>query len=106
MDDKHQLNQLGAAISFTMLSLFCREIFVLHANWSGKFLFLVVLFWGFLISISYNAILTSVLTYSTPKFIGSLEEILISPDYTILFRASGTTRGYFENAPDNSTGNI
>jgi len=105
VDDKYQSNCLAAAFSFTMLSLAGRESCVLEANRSGKILFLVVLFWGFLISVSYNAILTSVLAYSSPPApIESLEELLRSPDYTLFFRKSSSSRSYFENAPEKSTG--
>ena len=106
MDDKYQSNRLAAAFSFTMLSLCCRENYVLSGNWSGKILFLVVLCWGFLISVSYNAILTSVLAYSSPPApFQNLEEVLQSPDYTLVFRTYGAARNYFEKAPKNSTGN-
>ena len=70
-------------------------------------MFLVVLFWGFMISVSYNAILTSVLTYSSPpELIENLEEMLHSKEYTLVFRNVGTAWLYFKGAPQNSTGNI
>jgi len=107
MDGKYQSNHLEAAFSFTMLSLCCREISVVNANWSGKILFLVVLFWGFLIYVSYSAILTSVLAQSSPpSLIFDLDEMLASPDYTLVFRNSGVTRKFFENAPKNSIGKL
>jgi len=63
--------------------------------------------WGFLIFVSYNAILTSVLANSNqPTLIESLEEILQSPDYTLIFRSFGATRNFFENAPENSIGTL
>jgi hypothetical protein len=106
VDDKHQSNRMAAAFSFTMLSLLCRESCVLDANWSGKILFLVVLLWGFLISVSYNAILTSVLASSrTTPPINSLEELLNS-HYTLVFRFGGSTRDNFKNAPTHSIGKL
>jgi len=107
LDDKYQSTPLEAAFSFTILSLFCRENFMLNASWPGKILFLSVLLWGFLISVSYNAVLTSVLTasrISTP--INSLEEMLHSSDYTLVFRTSGAVRDFFQNAPNDTIGKI
>jgi hypothetical protein len=107
VDDKYQSNRLAAAFSFTMLSLVCRESYVLDASWSGKILFLSVLFWGFLISVSYNAILTSVLASSrTSPPINSLEDLLDSPDYTLVLKTSGVVRDFFQNAPNNSIGKM
>lgn len=105
IDDKHQSNHIGAVFSFTMLSLICRVYFVQKADWSGKILFLVVMLWGFMISVAYNAILTSVLTsrkISAP--INSLEELLNS-HYCPVWKASGSTREFFTNAPKYSIGN-
>ena len=100
-------SNLTAAFLFAMSSLFCRESFIIKTNWSGKILFLVGLFWGFLIFASYNEILTSVLAYSSPPApIGSLEEMLESSDHTLVFRKSGSTRKFFETAPENSIGSI
>jgi hypothetical protein len=107
VDDKYQSNHLAAAFSFTLLSLVCRESFVLNASWSGKILFLTVLFWGFLISVSYNAILTSVLASSwTSPAITNLDELLHSPDYTLVLRPSGIVRDFFQGAANNTTGKI
>jgi hypothetical protein len=80
---------------------------MLNASWPGKILFLSVLLWGFLISVSYNSVLTSVLTasrISTP--INSLEEMLHSSDYTLVFRTSGAVRDFFQNAPNDTIGKI
>jgi hypothetical protein len=79
----------------------------LDGSWSGKFLFLTVLFWGFLISVSYNAILTSVMATSrmSPP-ITSLEEMLQSPDYTLALRPSGSVRDFFQSAPNNTLGTV
>jgi Ligated ion channel L-glutamate- and glycine-binding site len=105
VDDKYQSNWLAAAFSFTMLSLVCRESYVLDASWSGKILFLSVIFWGFLISVSYNAILTSVLASSKTSPINSLEEMLESK-YTLIFRSSGVIRDFFEKGTENSVGKL
>jgi hypothetical protein len=107
VDDMYQSNRLAAAFSFTMLSLLCKESYVLNASWSGKILILSVLFWGFLISVSYNAILTSVLALSwTSPAITSLEELLHSPDYTLVLRPSGIVRDFFQGAANNTIGKI
>lgn len=105
INDTFQSNHLSAAFAFTILSLFCRENFPLESKWSGKIICLVVLFWGFLISTSYNAILTSAL--ATPRAnptINSLEDLLNSPDYTLIFLTSGATREHFQKAQNNTTG--
>jgi hypothetical protein len=106
VDDKYQSNRLTAAFSFTMLSLVCRESVVLDASWSGKILFLTVLFWGFLLSVSYNAILTSVLaSSSSPLPINNLEELLESP-YTLIMKNAGMVRDFFKNGQNNSIGEL
>jgi hypothetical protein len=106
VDDKYQSNLLTAAFSFTMLSLVCRESVVLDASWSGKILFLTVLFWGFLLSVSYNAILTSVLASSNSHItINSLEELFESP-YTLIMKNTGVVREYFKNGLNNSIGKL
>ena len=102
---KFQYNQLAASFTFTMLSLFCREIYPLHSKLSGKIICLVVLFWGFLISASYNAILTSALATNRAEApIDSLEDLLNSADYTLIFGTSGSVRDHFRKAPNGSTG--
>jgi len=106
VDDKYQSNRLAAAFSFTMLSLVCRESVVLDASWSGKILFLTVLFWGFLLSVSYNAILTSVLaSSSSPIPINNLEELFESP-YTLVMRNTGMVREFLKNGQSNSIGEL
>jgi hypothetical protein len=106
VDDKYQSNWLAAAFSFTMLSLVCRESVVLDASWSGKILFLTVLFWGFLLSVSYNAILTSVLaSSSSPIPINNLEELFESP-YTLVMRNTGMVREFLKNGQSNSIGEL
>jgi hypothetical protein len=105
VDDTYQSNRLAAAFSFTMLSLVCKESHVLNASWSGKILILSVLFWGFLISVSYNAILTSVLASSrTSPPITCLEDMLNSPDHTLVFRRGTAVRQLFRFASNNTTG--
>jgi hypothetical protein len=107
VDDKYQSNRLAAAFSFIMLSLFGKGISPLDASWSGKILFLVILFWGFIVSISYNAILTSVLASSkTSQPIDSLEEMLDSPQYTLVFKPTGVVAEFFQSAPESSVGKI
>ena len=107
VEDEFQSNRFMAALSFTLSALFCREIVILDVSWSGKILCLVVVFWGFLISVSYNAILTSVLAASTAVApINSLEELLLSKDYTLILPNDGAIRDFFKRAPFNSTGNI
>jgi Ligated ion channel L-glutamate- and glycine-binding site len=104
VDDKHQSNRLAAAFSFTMLSLVCQESFVLNASWSGKILFLCVLFWGFLISVSYNAILTSVWASSRPSQpINNLKELYDS-QYTLIMKNTGPVKEFFQSASENSMG--
>ena len=103
--DRYGTNNLAVAFTFTVLSLFCRENFPLNTNWSGKIICIAVLLWGFLISTSYNAILTSALATSKPySLINSLEDLLNSPDYTLIFQVAGSTRDHFRKAPENSTG--
>ena len=100
-------NQFSTAFAFTMLSLFCREIFSLKTNWPGKIICLVVVLWGFLISASYNAILTSVLASSRSyPPINSLEDLLNSQDYSLLLKPEGSTRHFFRTAPNDSIGNV
>ena len=92
-------------ICFTLLSLCCREINAMKANCAGKMLIIIILCWGFLISCSYNAILTSELSVpkvSTP--IKSFEDLLHSQEYNLILRNIGSTYDYFSTAPDNSTG--
>ena len=102
VDDKYQSNRMAAAFTFTMLCLCSRGGHGLDANWSGKILSMVILFWGFLISVSYNAILTSVLASSPP--IGSLEQLLDSSDYTLVFKTNGSITNFFKRS-NNSIGN-
>jgi len=97
---------LAAAFSFTMLSLVCKESYVLNASWSGKILMLSVLFWGFLLSVSYNAILTSVLAASrTSPPITCLEDMLNSLDHTLVFAKDTAVGELFHSASYNTTGN-
>lgn len=104
-NNEHKSKCLTTAMTFTMLSLFGREIFSLDTNWSGKIICLVVVVWGFLISVSYNAILTSVLASSTiVPTLDSLEDLLFSRDYTLILKADGSTREYFAKAQENSIG--
>jgi hypothetical protein len=104
VDDKYQSNRLAAAFSFTMSSLVCRESFVLNASWSGKILFLCVLFWGFLISVSYNAILTSVWASSKSlQPINNLDELYES-QYTLIMKSPGLVKDFFQSASENSIG--
>ena len=104
-NNEHKSKCLTTAMTFTMLSLFGREIFSLDTNWSGKIICLVVVVWGFLISVSYNAILTSVLASSTiVPTLDSLEDLLFSRDYTLILKADGSTREHFAKAQENSIG--
>jgi hypothetical protein len=95
------------ALCFTVLSLCSREIVAMKADCSGKILILIILCWGFLISCSYNAILTSSLAVSnvSPP-IKSLRDLLESQEYTLILRNSGSVADYFKMAPDKSTGKI
>jgi hypothetical protein len=57
------------------------------SRWSGKVLMLVVLFWGFVIFCSYNAILTSVLSVAkVSSSVNSLEDLLVSTRFTPIFK--------------------
>jgi hypothetical protein len=98
-------NSFSEAICFTLLSLGCRELTALKASCSGKILILIILCWGFLISCSYNAILTSTLAVSkiTPT-IRSLDDLLNSKEYNLVLRRAGSTTDYFKNAPNDTTG--
>jgi len=105
VDDTYQSNRLAAAFSFTMLSLVCKESYVLNASCSGKILILSVLFWGFLVSVSYNAILTSVLAASrTSPPITCLEDLLNSHDHTLVFGRDMAVTEFFHSASKNTTG--
>jgi len=98
---------LVRAFTFVTLSLFGREIFWLNTKWSGKILHLVIVIWGFLVAVSYNAILTSVLVSSTAvQSIDSLEDLLSSTDYTLILKADGSTRDHFANALENTIGTL
>jgi hypothetical protein len=75
-------------------------------SWSGKILLMTVLFWAFLLSVSYNAILTSVLASSISHItINSLEEFLESP-YTLIMKNTGVVREFFKNGRNNSIGKL
>ena len=105
IQDQSTFSCLATAFTFIMLSLFGREIFSLDTNRSGKILCLVVVVWGFLISVSYNAILTSVLASSiTVPSLDSLEDLLVSDDYTLVLKTQGPIREFFSGAAENSTG--
>ena len=105
--NKHKSTCLTQALAFTWLLLFGREIFSLNTNCAGKIICLVMVVWGFLISVSYNATLTSVLASSTTlPSIGSLEDLLSSRDYTLILKADGSARDYFEKAQENSIGKL
>ena len=105
LHDQDKSSCLAQAFAFIVLSLFGREIFSLDTNWSGKILCLVVVVWGFLISVSYNAILTSFLASAiTVQSLDSLEDLLASNDYTLFLKADGSIRDYFARATENSTG--
>ena len=98
---------LNTAFAYTMCSLLGRELFSLNTNLSGKILCFVLVIWGFLVSASYNAILTSVLASSvTVKSIDSLEDLLMSKDYTLILKSDGFIRDYFAKAAENTTGKI
>ena len=103
--DMLQCHSFGDAACFTVLSLCCREIVAMKASCSGRILILIILCWGFLISSSYNAILTSSLAISnvSPP-INSFRELLESKYYNLVLRNSGSTTDYFKASPDNSIG--
>ena len=104
ISDNFQSNRLKAAMSFTLSALFCREIVTLNISCSGKILSLAVVFWGFLITVSYNAILTSVLVSpSIVSPINSLEELLLSKEYTLIWNVEGPIGNFFKKSPANST---
>jgi hypothetical protein len=65
----------------------------------------MILFWGFLISCSYNTILTSSLAVSnvSPP-IRSFRDLLESQEYTLILESSSVTTDYFSLAPEHSTG--
>jgi hypothetical protein len=105
--DTQQCHSFLDTACFTVLSLCCHEIVAMKANCSGRILILMILFWGFLISCSYNAILTSSLAVSnvSPP-IKSLRDLLESQEYTLILENGTVTTDYFRLAPENSTGII
>ena len=103
--NEQKSNCLTKAFAFTTLSLFGRELFSFDTKLSGKIICLVIVMWGFLVSASYNAILTSVLASSTSvQSIDSLEDLLKSRAYTLILKSDGSTRDYFGKAKEGSTG--
>ena len=102
---EYKSNCLATSFTFIVFSLFGREIFPLDTSWSGKILCFAIMVWGFLISVSYNAILTSVLASApTITSFDSLEDLLKSKDHTLIMKTDGSIRDYFARAPETSIG--
>ena len=98
-------SSLTTALWYTFLCLCNREVCDVGTKMSGNILKLVILLWGFMVSCSFNAILTSVL--STPneiELIKNFEDLFNSGKYSPLLKASGSITNYFNESAKESTG--
>ena len=101
---KNKSMAISTSFTFTITSILGREITTFRTSVSSKILMVFILCWGFIISCSYNAVLTSVLAASKITPMLSLEDLLNSEKYSLVLYKSGAATEYFKSANDNEIG--
>ena len=101
---KNKSMAISTSFTFTITSILGREIATFRTSMSSKILMVFILCWGFIISSSYNAVLTSVLAASKITPMLSFEDLLNSEKYSLVLHKNGAATEYFKSATDNETG--